>query len=96
MSLAGKAFLFVFVCVAAIMFIGMLAYIEGHNGAVDVTISNTTAAYYDMQSDANQSINKTMQYGEVFVNANSPMPLLVGLFVLIAGLMTFVLVVKKR
>ena len=96
MSLAGKAFLFVFVCVAAVMFVGMLAFIEGHNSAVDVTISNTTAAYYDMQSDANQSINQTMQYGETFVNANSPFPLLIALFVLIAGLMTFLVVVKKR
>ena len=96
MSLRANVFLLVFVCIAAIMFVGMLAFIEGHNSAVDVTISNTTTAYYSLQSDANQSINKTMQYGEVFANANSPFPLLIGLFALITGLFAFALVVKKR
>ena len=96
MSLSAKVFLLVFVCIAAVMFVGMLAFIEGHNKAVDVTISNTTSAYYNLQSDANQSINSTMQYGRTFATANSPFPFLIALFVIFGALMTFVLVVKRR
>ena len=96
MSLSGKVFLLVFVCVAAVMFVGMLAYVEGHNKAVEVTISNTSSAYYDLQSDANQSINQTMKYGGALATANSPFPLLIALFVMFTGIMVFLVAVKRR
>ena len=96
MSLRANVFLLVFVCVAAIMFVGMLAFIEGHNSAVDVTISNTSSAYYNIQSEANQSINKTMQYGLTSATANSQFPLFMSVCVLAGGIMLFILVAKKR
>ena len=96
MSLSAKVFLVIFVCVAAVMFVGMLAYIEGHNSAATVTISNVSSAYYDTQSVANQSINQSMTYGQTFVKANVPFPMLIALFALFAGITAFILVAKKR
>jgi hypothetical protein len=96
MSFSANVFVLIFVFVAAVSFVGFVAYITGHSNAVDVTISNTTAAYHDAQSQVNQSINQSLSYGKAVTSVVSPMPLFAAILVLFGGLCVFLVVVKRH
>ena len=96
MGFSANVFVLVFVFIAAVSFVGFIAYVTGHSSAVDVTISNTTSAYYGLQSQANQSINQSLTYAKAVTNVASPMPLFASILVLFGGLCVFLVVVKRR
>lgn len=95
MGFSGNVFVLIFVFIAAVSFVGFIAYVTGHSSAVDVTISNTTTAYYGLQSQANQSINQSLTYAKAVTNVASPMPLFASILVLFGGLCVFLVVVKR-
>lgn len=96
MSMAGKVFLMVFFLIAAVSFVGFVAYVESHNGAANVTISTVQNTYYNTSNQVNQSINQSLGYASTMTKANEPFPLLIIIFTVLAGLFVFLVVVKKR
>jgi hypothetical protein len=96
MGFSANVFVLIFVFIAAVSFVGFIAYVTGHSSAVDVTISNTTTAYYGAQSQVNQSINQSLSYATAVTNIDSPMPLFAAILVLFGGLCAFLVVVKRR
>ena len=93
-NVAGKMFMLVFLIVAVVGFVGVVALMERASAPVDATIQNTTQAYYDASQYVNQSINQTMHYAGVGIQFNSALPLFMAICVLACGLFVFLLVVK--
>jgi hypothetical protein len=95
MSLAGRVFIFIFAAVACVAFVGMVAYMNSHNNAVDTTINTTTEAYYSMQASANQSMNQTLLYGDVFILSNPPVVMLIAICTMVCAVFIFATVSKR-
>lgn len=96
MSFSGKIFVLIFVLIACVSFVGFASYIQMHNGAKDVSISNTSTAYYDINSVANQSINQTIGYAYATTSTNTWLPMFIAICFVLSAIFIFVLVVKKR
>ena len=93
--IAGSVFILVFVMIAAVMFVGFAAYLQGHASAANVTISTVQDSYMNISSDVNKSVNQTIQYGVATTKAGSASPLFLAIIVLGGGLYLLVLAGKK-
>jgi flagellar biosynthesis protein FlhB len=96
MSVLAKVFLFVFLVIGIVGFIGLMAMMEQENKPADAVLNTTTEAYYNSQQTVNKTMNQTMQYGRAAGIFLSPLPIFIMICVLAGAFMLFLLVVKKR
>ena len=96
MSFSGKIFVLVFALIACVSFVGFVSYIQVNNHAAEVTIQNTTTAYYNIQSLANQSINQSVGYALATTSTNTWFPFFIAICFVLSAIFVFLLVAKKR
>lgn len=96
MSLSGKVFLFVIVCIGIVGLVGVMAFISTNNSPVDSTINSSLGAYYNQSQIVNKTMNQTLQIGSVGGMFLSPIPMLIMIFTVACGCYLLLLVIKKK
>ena len=96
MSVLAKVFLFVFLVIGVVGFIGLMTMMEQTNKPADAILNTSVEAYYDAQQTVNKTMNQTMQYGRASGIFLSPLPIFIMICVIAGALMLFLLVAKKR